>query len=123
MELRELMNVYLQNLLYAKDFQKRVHDKGVKPWSYAPDKKVWLNSKYIKTKRNQKLEAKFIGLFRMLYPIGTHAYKLQLPAKWKIYDVLYLSMLEQDTTRKEWMDKFAEVPSLNLSRARKKNTK
>ena len=52
-ELRELMIVCQENLHHAQELQKRAHDKGVKPKSYAPDDKVWLNSKYIKTKRNQ----------------------------------------------------------------------
>ncbi len=62
-ELRELMEVCSQNLLYAQELQKRAHDKGVKSCSYAPGEKVWLNSKYIKTKRNKKLERKFFGPF------------------------------------------------------------
>ena len=59
-----------------------------------------MNSKYIKTKRNQKLEAKFFGPFRVLHSIEKQAYKLELPKKWGIHDVFYLSLLEQDTTRK-----------------------
>ena len=59
-----------------------------------------MNSKYIKTKRNWKLEAKFFGPFRVLHPVGKQTYKLELPKKWKIYDVFYMSLLEQDTTRK-----------------------
>ena len=62
-ELRELMIVCRENLHHAQELQKRAHDKGVKPRSYAPGDKVWLNSKYIKTKRNRKLEAKFFGPF------------------------------------------------------------
>ena len=69
-ELRELMNIYQQNLLHAQKLQKRAHDKGVKPQSYTPGEKVWLNSKYIKTKQNQKLEAKFFSLFWILHPVG-----------------------------------------------------
>ena len=49
-ELRELMIVCRENLHHAQELQKRAHDKGVKPRSYAPGDKVWLNSKYIKTK-------------------------------------------------------------------------
>ena len=30
-ELRELMNICQQNLLYAQELQKKAHDKGVKP--------------------------------------------------------------------------------------------
>ena len=62
-ELRELMIVCQQNLHHAQELQKRAHNKGVKPRSYAPGEKVWLSSKYLKTKRNRKLEAKFLGLF------------------------------------------------------------
>ena len=104
-ELRELMIVCRENLYHAQELQKRDHDKSVKPRSYAPGNKVWLNSKYIKTKRNRKLEAKFFGPFRVLHPVGKQAYKLELPRKWKIHDVFYMSLLEQDITKKGWVDK------------------
>ena len=52
MELRELMNIYCQNLLYTQDLQKQAYNKGVKPQSYVPGEKIWLNNKHIKTKRN-----------------------------------------------------------------------
>ena len=78
-ELRELIIVYRENLHHAQKLQKRAHDK--KPQSYAPGRKVWLNSKYIKTKRNWKLEAKFFRSFRVLYPVGKQVYKLKLPKK------------------------------------------
>ena len=103
-ELRELMIVCRENLHHAQELQKQAHDKGVKPRSYAPGDKVWLNSKYIKTKRNRKLEAKFFGPFRVLHPVGKQAYKLELPRKWRIYDVFHVSLLEQDTTRKGRVD-------------------
>ena len=60
-ELRELIEVYCQNPLNAQKLQKRAHNKGVKSRSYAPGKKVWLNSKYIKIKRNKNLKNKFFG--------------------------------------------------------------
>ena len=104
-ELRELMIVCQENFYHAQEFQKRAHDKGIKSRSYAPSDKVWLNSKYIKTKQNQKLEAKFFGPFRVLHLVGKQAYKLELPRKWKIYNVFHLSLLEQDITRKGREDK------------------
>ena len=103
-ELQELMTVCQENLHHAQELQKRAHDKGVKPKSYAPGDKVWLNSKYLKTKQNQKLKAKFFGPFRVLHPVGKQAYKLELPRKWRIHDVFHVSLLEQDTTRKERVD-------------------
>ena len=72
-ELRELMIVCQENLHHAQKLQKRAQNKGVKPQSYAPGEKVWLNSKYIKTKCKQKLEAKFFGPFRVLYSVGKQA--------------------------------------------------
>ena len=97
------MIVCRENLHHTQELQKQTHDKGVKPRSYAPGEKVWLNSKYIKTKRNRKLKAKFFKTFRMLHPVGKQAYKLELPKKWRIYDVFHVSLLEQDTTKKEWV--------------------
>ena len=75
------MTVCKDNLFYAQKLQKQANKKDVKPKSYAPGDKVWLNSKYIKTKRNRKLEAKFFGPFRVLHPIGKQAYKLKLSRK------------------------------------------
>ena len=69
-QLRELMVVCHENLYHAQELQKQAHDKGVKPRSYAPGKRIWLNSKYIQTKRNQKLVAKFFRPFQVLYPVG-----------------------------------------------------
>ena len=108
-ELRTLMAACRENLQHAQELQKRAHNKGTKPRSYAPGEKVWLNSKYIKTKCNRKLEAKFFGSFRVLHPVGSQAYKLELPKQWKIHDVFHVSLLEQDITRKGRVDeKIAE---------------
>ena len=108
-ELKDLMAICKENLQHAQEWQTKAHNKGTKPRSYAPGDKVWLNSKYIKTKRNRKLEAKFFGPFRVLQPMGKQAYKLELPKRWRIHDVFHVSLLEQDTTRKGRVDeKIAE---------------
>ena len=93
-ELRELMFVYRENLHYAQKLQKQANDKSVKPRSYAPDNKVWLNSKYIKTKHNRKLGTKFFGPFWLLHLVGKQAYKLELPRKLRIHNVFYMKLLE-----------------------------
>ena len=46
------------------------------------------------------MEAKFLGFFRVLHPMGKQIYKLKLPKKWKIHDVFHVSLLEQNTTKK-----------------------
>ena len=104
-ELQELMTICREKLHHAQKLQKRPHDKGVKPRSYASSDKVWFNSKYIKTKQNRKLEAMFFGPFQVLHQVGKQAYKLKLPKRWRIHNVFHVSLLEQDTTRKERVDK------------------
>ena len=100
-ELREIMTVFRENFHQAQELQKQAYNKGVKTRSYAPGENVWLNSKFIKTKRNRKLEAKFFEPFQVLHPVRKQAYKLDLPRNWRIHDVFYVSLLEQDTTRKK----------------------
>ena len=75
------MTIYQQNLHYTQEFQKPANNKEVKQQSYVLGNKVWLSSKYLKTKRNYKLEAKFLSLFQVLYPVNKQAYKLKLPKK------------------------------------------
>ena len=110
-KLRELITVCRENLHHAQKLQKRAHDKAVKPRNYALGDKVWLNNKYIKTKQNQKLEAKFFKPFRGLHLVGKQIYKLKLPKKWRVHNVFHVSLLEQNTTRKKRVSK--KVPELD----------
>ena len=80
-ELRNLIATCQQNLHHAQELQKRAHNKDVKPQSYTPGDKVWVSSKHLKTKRNCKLKAKFLRLFRVLHPVGKQVDKLKLPKK------------------------------------------
>ena len=104
-KLQKLMTVFQENLYYAQKLQKQAYDKGVKLKSYAPSEKVWLNSKYLKTKQNRKLEAKFFKLFQVVHLVGKQAYKLELPKRYRKHDVFHMSLLEQNTTRKRQIDK------------------
>ena len=76
----------------------------MKLWSYVSSKKFLLNSKYIKTKHNQKLKTKFFGPFLVLHLVGKHAYKLEFLKKWRIHYVFHMSLFEQNITRKEPVD-------------------
>lgn len=51
-ELEELIVICQENLYYAYGLQKQAYDKDIKPGSYVPCNEIWLNSKYLKTKRN-----------------------------------------------------------------------
>ena len=65
-------------------------------------------------KRNKKLESKFFGFFQILHVIKKQAYKLELPIKWKIYNVFYVSLLKQDTTKKRQINKTLSEPKKEL---------
>ena len=49
-ELKVLMIVCQENFYQTLKLQKRTNNKGVKSKKYAFSNKIWLNSKYIKTK-------------------------------------------------------------------------
>ena len=44
----------------------------------------------------------------MLYPVGKQVYKLELRAKWRIYNVFHVLLLEQNTTKKGRINKLPE---------------
>ena len=69
-KLQKLMAVCCKNLRHTQKLQKQAQDKNVKHKSYAPNNKIWLNTKYIKAKENRKLEAKFLRLFQVLYLVS-----------------------------------------------------
>ena len=89
-EIRELIIVCHQNFYHTQKLQKQAHKEVVKSQSYALGNKVWLSSKYLKTKKNRKLKTKFLGLFWILYSVIKQTYKLELPKKYKIYNVFYV---------------------------------
>ena len=62
--------------------------------SYALGNKLWLSSKYLKTKWNYILDVKFLGLFQILHSVDKKTYKLKLPEKWRIHDIFYILLLE-----------------------------
>lgn len=106
-KLRQLMIIYQENLYHTQKLQKRAYNKYVKPRSYVASNKICLNTKYIKTKHNQRLKAKFFGPFQVLHSVWKQAYKLNLSKKWKIYNVFLLLLLQQDTIKKVQVDKNA----------------
>ncbi|KAH8144651.1 uncharacterized protein LAJ45_11360 [Morchella importuna] len=56
---------------------------------------VWLSRKHIRTTRpSDKLDHKRLGKFRILERIGSHAYRLELPASMKSHPVFHVSSLE-----------------------------
>ena len=46
------------------------------------------------------LEAKFLGFFWVLHPVDKQTYKLELLKKWRIHDIFYILLLQQNTIKK-----------------------
>lgn len=87
------------------ELQKWHNDKNMKLGNYTPSDKSWLNSIYIKTKQNWNLEAKNFELFFVLQLVEKQVYKFKLLKKWRMYDIFYILLLEQNITRKKRVDK------------------
>lgn len=77
-ELRQLIIVCYKNFHHTQKLQKWIYGKGMTLRNYTPSNKFWLNSKYIKTKQNQKLEAKLFRPIHILHLFRNEAYKLEL---------------------------------------------
>ena len=51
------------------------------------------------------MEVKFFGLFQVLYPVKNQVYKFKLLKKYRIYNIFYMSLIVQNTIRKEQVNK------------------
>ena len=49
-KLQKLMTICSKNLYYTQKLQKHVYDKGITSKIYTLSNKIWMNSKYLKTK-------------------------------------------------------------------------
>ena len=62
--------------------------------SYKPGDFVWVNSKNIRTLRpRKKLDWKYLGPFKVLESVGTHAYRLDLPPRMRYHPVFHVNLL------------------------------
>ncbi|MBW0541883.1 hypothetical protein O181_081598 [Austropuccinia psidii MF-1] len=79
-----------------KCFKNYTDRKRERPPDFQPGDKVWLSSKNIKTTRpTKKLSEKWLGPSEVLKKIGSRAYQLKFPQKWKsVHCVFHVSLLE-----------------------------
>ncbi|MBW0582710.1 hypothetical protein O181_122425, partial [Austropuccinia psidii MF-1] len=63
---------------------------------FQPGDKVWLASNTIKTTRpTKKLSERWLGGFKVLKKIGSHAYHRKFPQQWKsVHPVFHVSLLK-----------------------------
>ncbi len=94
-----LMGVCKDAILTAQQSQAEYANKHRKSRDYKAGDLVWLNTKYLKTKRNRKLEFKNFGPFLITDVIGSQSYRLELPSGWRIHNVFHVSLLEKDSSK------------------------
>jgi hypothetical protein len=106
-------NVTVQSLRERWTTIKELQEKATTEWSktkarmseyankhrqdktFKKDEKVLLNTKNLKLRTpKKKLSARFCGPFVIVEPIGTNAYRLELPVGWRVHDVFNVEYLE-----------------------------
>ena len=93
------MGVCKKIMLAAQQSQAEYADKHRKSRDYKVDDSVWLNTKYIRTKRNRKLEFKDFGPFLITEVVDSQSYRLKLSDRWRIHNVFHVSLLDKDSSK------------------------
>ena len=64
--------------------------------TFAAGDRAWLSTRHLPIRTGaRKLAAKWAGPFLVTAPVGTAAYRLSLPAAWKIHPVFHVSQLKE----------------------------
>lgn len=76
----------------TKEFYDR-HHRDTPQWDKGD--KVWLSHENVETDRpSRKLSHQQLGPYEIVEKIGSHAYRLKLPASMKIHNVFHVSLLQ-----------------------------
>ena len=102
--LRDLLKELKMNLTESQELQTFYYNKHLKERIYWSGKSVRLSGKHIKTKQKLKFTNKYLGPFEIMKAVGKQAYKVKLPAKWRIIPVFHMLLLEKDIIRKKAVD-------------------
>jgi len=81
----------------AQESQARFHDQNAQPApNFAPGDLVWLVRKHIRTARpSSKLDSTKLGPFKIVGPVGSRAFRLNLPQSMRrVHPVFHVSLLE-----------------------------
>jgi hypothetical protein len=77
---------------------------------FTPFKKVWLDSRNLKTIYYRKMKLKREGPFEITEVPGPVTYRLKLPASWRIHNVFHATLLKNYKENEIYGENFTEPP-------------
>jgi hypothetical protein len=102
--LYEVMRSLQQGIEQAKLHMERARERQThyanrhrREFSFKEGEEVWLSTQNLKLPHGitKKLSSKYTGPFKVLEVVSPVAFKLQLPASWKIHSVFHISWLKK----------------------------
>jgi hypothetical protein len=96
-DMRILLEVAKNNLEYALSEQAKYANMRRRHKEFAVSQHVLLSTKNLRLKDNRarKLTDKYIGPYKIVDRVGSHAYKLDLPDSLRIHPVFHVSLLKE----------------------------
>ena len=83
-----------QRLLQAQERQKKYADEHRRPLEFKVGDEVYLSTENLPLAAPRKLAPKWFGPCKILARVGSTAYRLELPPKWKQHPVFHVSRLK-----------------------------
>jgi hypothetical protein len=101
----------MHSIKHALDLQAKYYNKRHLQMQFAEGQEVLLSAKNIRTKcPYKKLDAKFLGLFKILQHIRQQSYKLDLPPSMsRLHPVFHAQLLESYTMREGFQPPAVEL--------------
>jgi len=99
----------------ARQSQAEYYNRSHQEKFFRPGDQVMMSTKHLALTRPKKgLSPKYLGPLEVIEPVGKNAYRLRLPDKWRIHDVVNITQLEDWVERPEGDLDVASQPQNNL---------